>query len=442
MENKKVEPVDALQKAIQERIKMITAFKQEVVMGYNYKIEDDKQNTVIANLVMAYGMEIKFLTDLLSLQSQPQDKEDGKKPTLYHWVNKKELPGERLWYYPIRFKDGTKGTKGYYKYTECFIDEVGWSEYHTTDFEWLRTWPVKRLQEPNATQILGANPSGSDYEVLDELREKYESQSVEPLYKEDEKEISDDYAKGYFKGYMQAKREFQSPNINNVVDEKIGSKVLKNLIDRWKEKDLNGMQVAIYVDGKNNHTVTYLRYDAVLKEINTQIKNLSSPINVEEQNLFVKGDIKLSSGLPTDFKIECDALTDSDLECLAYLVSKKIEYGAVAGVPRGGIRFQKALEKYDIPDNETLLICDDVLTTGKSMEEWAAQIGINDIKGVVIFARGKCPDWVTPIFQMFPESAPKVNIEEAAEAKRANKVSDKIGDKDWRYEEGITDNDK
>lgn len=126
-------------------------------------------------------------------------------------------------------------------------------------------------------------------------------------------------------------------------------------------------------------------------------------------NLFQRVDLILHSGGRSDFKIECDALTDEDINTLAYLIYKKYKpILEVYGVPEGGLRLQKALLNYisnDVTGN--ILIVDDVLTTGNSMEElkstfeyFSANAGL-ECKGVVIFARGKCPEWVEPIFQMW-----------------------------------------
>ena len=120
-------------------------------------------------------------------------------------------------------------------------------------------------------------------------------------------------------------------------------------------------------------------------------------------SLFQKQDLILHSGQKSDFKIECDELSYSDVKTLCYLISKKFKFFSVFGIPEGGLRFQKELEKYRIDDYKLpTLIVDDVLTTGKSMEDFVKDYNvINDHIGVVIFARGKCPDWVTPIFQMW-----------------------------------------
>lgn len=122
-------------------------------------------------------------------------------------------------------------------------------------------------------------------------------------------------------------------------------------------------------------------------------------------NLFEKTNIVLHSGGSTDFKIECDALTDEDIETIAYLISKKFNFRKVSGVPTGGIRLRDALRKYTSDEGYHVLIVDDVLTTGNSMERHREcnVLIFEECVGVVIFARGKCPDWVHPIFQMWEE---------------------------------------
>ena len=115
--------------------------------------------------------------------------------------------------------------------------------------------------------------------------------------------------------------------------------------------------------------------------------------------LFVKKDWTMHSGGLAHYKIESDALTDEDIDCLAFIISRKGKFRAVHGVPGGGDRLAKALEKY-LQDVGARLIVDDVLTTGASMEEAMAQTGWYDAVGIVIFARGQCPDWIRPMFQM------------------------------------------
>ena len=105
------------------------------------------------------------------------------------------------------------------------------------------------------------------------------------------------------------------------------------------------------------------------------------------------------------FKIECDALTDDDLETLAAIIARRHTFGRVLGIPSGGFRLAHALEKYR-SSVDVVLIVDDVLTTGKSMEDMRDQTCKDKVIGVVIFARGKCPSWVTPIFQLSAWAGP------------------------------------
>ena len=87
-------------------------------------------------------------------------------------------------------------------------------------------------------------------------------------------------------------------------------------------------------------------------------------------NLFIKEDFISHAGLPLTWKVECDALTEKDYEALAKIVSEKLTFCDVKGIPRGGIPFEKALKKYcTYNESDPLLICDDVYTTGTSMRE-------------------------------------------------------------------------
>lgn len=112
--------------------------------------------------------------------------------------------------------------------------------------------------------------------------------------------------------------------------------------------------------------------------------------------LFQAGSVMLHSGQVSDFKIDCDVLSDADLETLARLIAERCgPFGAVEGVPRGGLRLASALMPHATTGR--LLIVDDVLTTGASMEQQRAE---RDAIGAVIFARGPCPSWVTPLFTL------------------------------------------
>ncbi len=69
-------------------------------------------------------------------------------------------------------------------------------------------------------------------------------------------------------------------------------------------------------------------------------------------SLLKQGEFTLHSGEKSFFKIDCDFLTDEDIETLAFMVSKKIKFSGVSGVPTGGNRLKKALEKYRVSSEE------------------------------------------------------------------------------------------
>lgn len=124
---------------------------------------------------------------------------------------------------------------------------------------------------------------------------------------------------------------------------------------------------------------------------------------------FMPSGIVLHSGQTSHFKIDCDALSNLDIRALAWIIKEMVgPFNRVHGVPSGGVRLELELKKYitgkKLGDKPRVLLVDDVLTTGRSMVsfQWKAT-GYPDgyeIIGAVIFARGKCPDWVTPVFQM------------------------------------------
>jgi len=122
------------------------------------------------------------------------------------------------------------------------------------------------------------------------------------------------------------------------------------------------------------------------------------------QNIFQLFDFTLPNGDPSCFKIECDHLTDEDIECFARLVGN-ISFKSVEGIPRGGVAFAKALEKYIDPESEVHLVVDDVLASGKSMTDAmqaAFDGGEEVVRGIVIFSRGPKINNCVPIFQMHP----------------------------------------
>lgn len=131
-------------------------------------------------------------------------------------------------------------------------------------------------------------------------------------------------------------------------------------------------------------------------------------------DLFQRGNFVLNSGAVSKWRLECDALTSKDIECLAYLMHIIVgPFSSVEGVPRGGLALAEALKSYASLEmaNYPHIIVDDVLTTGGSMErvrkKWeireTGREGImpaRSVKGMVVFARGKCPYWIRPLMQL------------------------------------------
>ncbi len=124
-------------------------------------------------------------------------------------------------------------------------------------------------------------------------------------------------------------------------------------------------------------------------------------------NLFQSGSFVLSSGAKASWKLECDALTDDDWKTLAVMVREMVgPFSDVYGVPKGGLILDEMLDDYRDEKVRRALIVDDVLTTGGSMERFRNRVSAwthAEIVGAVVFARGPCPAWIKPLFQM-PES--------------------------------------
>lgn len=113
--------------------------------------------------------------------------------------------------------------------------------------------------------------------------------------------------------------------------------------------------------------------------------------------LFQWGEFVAASGLTLPWKVECDVLAEADWEWAARIVSERIAFGAVEGVPEGGLQFAAALQKYCSPGHG-LLIVDDVLTTGKSITKHRSS---RNAMGFVLFARDDTgPEWVNAIWRM------------------------------------------
>ena len=125
---------------------------------------------------------------------------------------------------------------------------------------------------------------------------------------------------------------------------------------------------------------------------------------------FITEGFTLHSGGRSNFKIECDALTNDDIECLAWMIRKLVpNFKEVYGVPRGGLRLEKVLKKYE-KGAGPILIVDDVYTTGNSMREFTREVVLRKydetsqpLRFIVLFARTKTPEWIIPLFQLWGE---------------------------------------
>jgi hypothetical protein len=114
----------------------------------------------------------------------------------------------------------------------------------------------------------------------------------------------------------------------------------------------------------------------------------------EEKSLFERVSFTLPSGETTNWRIDCTALSDADLECLAQLAATRAgNFGRVEPISPASRRFADALRRH--ATGGPVLLVDDVLDSGATMEDYR---GGRDAIGVVIFARGPAPDWVRPLF--------------------------------------------
>jgi len=128
-----------------------------------------------------------------------------------------------------------------------------------------------------------------------------------------------------------------------------------------------------------------------------------------KMNLFELGEFKSHSGKILPWKIECDALSESDWECLAAMIIslEKRPFCRVEGIPRGGIPLERALSKYSTGNpKDRIIICDDIWTTGGSFNQWIKNYYPGEswtnnppIKWVV-FARRMTTDGTRALFTM------------------------------------------
>lgn len=124
-------------------------------------------------------------------------------------------------------------------------------------------------------------------------------------------------------------------------------------------------------------------------------------------DLFRTGNFVLSSGKKSRYKICCEMFSDSDLNTLCNLIRALVgPFSSVYGIPSGGTRLEQILKHYvDDHKEGPHLIVDDVLTSGRSMEQAKVDRGYKSllegcskyIIGAVIFARGPLPIWIRAV---------------------------------------------
>ena len=118
--------------------------------------------------------------------------------------------------------------------------------------------------------------------------------------------------------------------------------------------------------------------------------------------LFVHTAFKSHSGVYLPWKIDCDALSDQDLDCIVRVVAPITRYNVAVGIPRGGLRLAHAFNNYSPhagrPRGRATLLVDDVLTTGRSLTAMRAQLHPMRCTGFVLFARSTPPPWVRALF--------------------------------------------
>ena len=124
-------------------------------------------------------------------------------------------------------------------------------------------------------------------------------------------------------------------------------------------------------------------------------------------DLFQWGKFTSHAGLELNWKIECDAISEKEWDCLAAMIfqyEKRPFYKAI-GIPRGGIPLANALNKFATGDkSHQTIICDDIWTTGTSFRDYIKEHYPNWLmaQGIkwVVFARKMTNDGTNALFTM------------------------------------------
>lgn len=116
----------------------------------------------------------------------------------------------------------------------------------------------------------------------------------------------------------------------------------------------------------------------------------------------VPDSFTMHSGGSSQFKLEADALTqEATVAAALWLLPTLGDFGSVEFVPsKSNLVPQwmaETLSPYTKKSAKPVLICDDVLTTGASMEaKRAGRLGV----GAVVFARGPAPHWIHALLHL------------------------------------------
>ena len=124
-------------------------------------------------------------------------------------------------------------------------------------------------------------------------------------------------------------------------------------------------------------------------------------------DLFQKIDFTSHAGLDLTRKIEMDALSHREWECITQMIMEiSPPFREAIGIPRGGNVLGKLLNRHGTgKEEDPICIVDDVLTTGMSMNTYREEMDIERWQkscalGWVVFARVRPPKWIKALFQM------------------------------------------
>ncbi len=90
--------------------------------------------------------------------------------------------------------------------------------------------------------------------------------------------------------------------------------------------------------------------------------------------LFVKQVFMMHSGEIGYWKIECDALSSSDLDTLAFMLFEILPpFGKVHGIPRGGITSEPT-GIFSVPAGTTMTPAEQIVTMSINVADWLLNI--------------------------------------------------------------------